>query len=64
MSEAPPPPPRRKPDIAGQTGRIAGRIVGGLGARLLRTKPVREAVRRAHEEATRPDPEERPPPPS
>jgi hypothetical protein len=55
MSETPPPPRRPKPDIAARSGEIAGKIVGGLGARLLRTRPVREAVRRGYEEATRDD---------
>jgi hypothetical protein len=53
MSEEPP--ERPKPDVAAQTGRIAGRLVSKLGVRLLRMKTARETLRRAHEEATRDD---------
>jgi hypothetical protein len=47
------PKPRR--DLAADAGRVAGRVFSRVGVRLLRTKPFREAVRRAHEEATRDD---------
>ena len=47
------PEPRR--DLAADAGRVAGRVFSRVGIRLLRTKPVREAVRRAREEATRDD---------
>lgn len=64
MSDESEPAPPKKMDIAAQSGRIAGRIVGGLGGMLLRTRPVREAVRRGHDEATKKDdePTETPPP--
>lgn len=45
--------PRR--DLAADAGRAAGRAFNRLGMRILRTKPMREAMRRAHEEATRDD---------
>lgn len=67
MSDESEPAPPKKLDIAAQSGRIAGRIVGGLGGMLLRTRPVREAVRRGHDEATKRDAEpggETPPPAS
>ena len=44
-------------------GRLAGRAVGLLGVRLLRLRPVREAVRRAAEEVSAPAPPEGPEPP-
>lgn len=45
--------PRR--DLAADAGRAAGRVFSRVGMRILRTRPMREALRRAHEEATRDD---------
>jgi hypothetical protein len=59
MSEKSAPQPRPKPDVAAQTGRIAGRLVSRLGVRLLRTRTVREIVRRAHDEAALEERDER-----
>jgi hypothetical protein len=39
------------PDPAAETGRLAGRAVNALGMRLLRTRSVRQAIRRAAQEA-------------
>jgi hypothetical protein len=56
MTEETPPQPQPRPDVAAESGRIAGRLVNGLGVRLLRMRTMREIVRRAHEEATRDEP--------
>jgi hypothetical protein len=42
---------RGEKDAAADAGRLAGKLIGHVGARLLRYKPVREAVRRGHDEA-------------
>jgi hypothetical protein len=47
-------------DFAAKAGRLTGQLTSKLGVRLLRTRPLREAVRRGYEEVQEPGPDKTP----